>query len=143
MGQPLDSSYGGHNCSPRYQNLATETVLHYENVNIKKKARKKYDLLIPWYHEVIELQEEKKSFVHVKSITPTPGTYNEPHTALKSLNKTSGMKKIQFRQTALRFAQDCRLVYTLVSDTEESEVGIVQKMTESNIGKCLTFEVLL
>lgn len=33
--------------------------------------------------------------------------------------------------------------YFSIRDTEESEVGIVQKMTESNIGKCLTFEVLL
>lgn len=26
----------------------------------KKKARKKYDLFIPWYHEAIELHEEKE-----------------------------------------------------------------------------------
>ncbi|XP_050800000.1 sperm-tail PG-rich repeat-containing protein 2 isoform X2 [Gopherus flavomarginatus] len=55
---------------------------------------------------------QSKRFVHVKSITPAPGTYNEPRSALESLNKTSGMKKIPFGQTTVRFTQDSRLEKT-------------------------------
>uniref|UniRef100_A0A7M4FZ39 Sperm tail PG-rich repeat containing 2 n=1 Tax=Crocodylus porosus TaxID=8502 RepID=A0A7M4FZ39_CROPO len=87
-------------------------ALHYENVNIQKEDKKKYDPYIPRYHEVIVLQEEKKRFVPVKSITPAPGTYNEPRSALESLKKISGMKKIPFGQTAVRFTQDSRLEKT-------------------------------
>ncbi|KAM9143858.1 sperm-tail PG-rich repeat-containing protein 2 [Pangshura tecta] len=55
---------------------------------------------------------QSKRFVQVKSITPAPGTYNEPRSALESLNKTSGMKKIPFGQTTVRFTQDSRLEKT-------------------------------
>ncbi|XP_065261858.1 sperm-tail PG-rich repeat-containing protein 2 [Emys orbicularis] len=55
---------------------------------------------------------QSKRFVHVKSITPAPGTYNEPRSALESLKKTSGMKKIPFGQTTVRFTQDSRLEKT-------------------------------
>ncbi|XP_063579611.1 sperm-tail PG-rich repeat-containing protein 2 isoform X9 [Pongo abelii] len=47
-------------------------------------------------------------FLPMKSITPAPGTYNEPRTALKSLKKTSGLKNIPFGQSAVRFTQDIR-----------------------------------
>ncbi|KAG6933599.1 sperm tail PG rich repeat containing 2, partial [Chelydra serpentina] len=134
---------------PGEYDIAQESALHYENVNIKKEDKKKYEPNVPRYHEVIVLQEEKKGvpgpgqyeiksqfqkvanitqngnevprapflsqskrFVHVKSITPAPGTYNETRSALESLKKTSGMKKIPFGQTTVRFTQDSRLEKT-------------------------------
>ncbi|CAM5139642.1 unnamed protein product [Natator depressus] len=134
---------------PGEYDITQESALHYENVNIKKEDKKKYEPYVPRYHEVIVLQEEKKGvpgpgqyeiksqfqkventtqngnevprapflsqskrFVHVKSITPAPGTYNEPRSALESLKKTSGMKKIPFGQTTVRFTQDSRLEKT-------------------------------
>ncbi|XP_019408881.1 PREDICTED: sperm-tail PG-rich repeat-containing protein 2 isoform X2 [Crocodylus porosus] len=134
---------------PGEYDITQESALHYENVNIQKEDKKKYDPYIPRYHEVIVLQEEKKGvpgpgqyeikshfekkqytaqsgnkvarapfltqskrFVPVKSITPAPGTYNEPRSALESLKKISGMKKIPFGQTAVRFTQDSRLEKT-------------------------------
>ncbi|XP_072873597.1 sperm-tail PG-rich repeat-containing protein 2 isoform X2 [Chlorocebus sabaeus] len=51
---------------------------------------------------------QSQRFLPVKSITPAPGTYNEPRTALKSLKKTSGLKNIPFGQSAVRFTQDIR-----------------------------------
>ncbi|XP_038625264.1 sperm-tail PG-rich repeat-containing protein 2 isoform X2 [Tachyglossus aculeatus] len=48
---------------------------------------------------------QAKRFVPVKSITPAPGTYNEPRTALKSLKKTSGLNLTPFGRTALRFPE--------------------------------------
>uniref|UniRef100_A0A8C4W9T4 Sperm tail PG-rich repeat containing 2 n=1 Tax=Gopherus evgoodei TaxID=1825980 RepID=A0A8C4W9T4_9SAUR len=97
---------------PGEYDIIQESALHYWNVNIKKEDKKKYEPYVPRYHEVIVLQEEKKRFVHVKPITPAPGTYNEPRSALESLNKTSGMKKIPFGQTTVRFSQDSRLEKT-------------------------------
>ncbi|XP_048703068.2 sperm-tail PG-rich repeat-containing protein 2 isoform X5 [Caretta caretta] len=134
---------------PGEYDITQESALHYENVNIKKEDKKKYEPYVPRYHEVIVLQEEKKGvpgpgqyeiksqfqkvenitqngnevprapflsqskrFVHVKSITPAPGTYNEPRSALESLKKPSGMKKIPFGQTTVRFTQDSRLEKT-------------------------------
>ncbi|XP_064367612.1 sperm-tail PG-rich repeat-containing protein 2 [Dromaius novaehollandiae] len=97
---------------PGQYDLTQEVALRYENVTIKKEDKKRYDLFIPRYHEVIELQEEKKRFLPARSITPAPGTYNEPHMAPESLNKTSGMKRIPFGQTAVRFTPDYRLEKT-------------------------------
>ncbi|XP_062430948.1 sperm-tail PG-rich repeat-containing protein 2 [Rhea pennata] len=97
---------------PGQYDLTQEVALRYENVNIKNEDKKRYDLFIPRYHEVIELKEEKKRFLPVRSITPAPGTYSEPHMALESSNKMSGMKKIPFGQTAVRFTQDSRLEKT-------------------------------
>uniref|UniRef100_A0A8C8RY61 Sperm tail PG-rich repeat containing 2 n=1 Tax=Pelusios castaneus TaxID=367368 RepID=A0A8C8RY61_9SAUR len=97
---------------PGEYNTTQESALHYENVNIRKEDKKKYEPYVPRYHEVIVLQEEKKRFVHVKSITPAPGTYNEPRSALESLKKISGMKNIPFGQTTVRFTQDSRLEKT-------------------------------
>uniref|UniRef100_K7GDB4 Sperm tail PG-rich repeat containing 2 n=1 Tax=Pelodiscus sinensis TaxID=13735 RepID=K7GDB4_PELSI len=134
---------------PGEYDITQESALHYENVNIRKEDKKKYEPYIPRYHEVIVLQEEKKGvpgpgqyeiksqfqkvenatqngnevprapflsqskrFVDVKSITPAPGTYNEPRSALESLKRTTGMKKIPFGQTTVRFTQDSRLEKT-------------------------------
>ncbi|XP_072718683.1 sperm-tail PG-rich repeat-containing protein 2 [Ciconia boyciana] len=55
-------------CSVLQRDCLRETALHYENVNNKKEGKKKYELFIPRYHEVIELQEEKEGF-------PGPGQY--------------------------------------------------------------------
>uniref|UniRef100_A0A8I3WZR1 Sperm tail PG-rich repeat containing 2 n=1 Tax=Callithrix jacchus TaxID=9483 RepID=A0A8I3WZR1_CALJA len=51
---------------------------------------------------------QSQRFLPMKSITPAPGTYNEPRTAIKSLKKTSGLKNIPFGQRAVRFTQDIR-----------------------------------
>ncbi|XP_074252579.1 sperm-tail PG-rich repeat-containing protein 2 isoform X6 [Saimiri boliviensis] len=50
---------------------------------------------------------QSQRFLPMKSITPAPGTYNEPRTAIKSLKKT-GLKNIPFGQSAVRFTQDIR-----------------------------------
>ncbi|XP_063102742.1 sperm-tail PG-rich repeat-containing protein 2 [Cavia porcellus] len=51
---------------------------------------------------------QSQRFVPVKSITPAPGTYNEPRTAFKTSKKTSGLKNTPFGQSAARFTQDSR-----------------------------------
>ncbi|KAM9677414.1 sperm-tail PG-rich repeat-containing protein 2 [Trichechus inunguis] len=51
---------------------------------------------------------QSQRFVPMKSITPAPGTYNEPRTALKSSKKTLGLKKSAFGQSAARFTQESR-----------------------------------
>uniref|UniRef100_A0A6I8PPN2 Sperm tail PG-rich repeat containing 2 n=1 Tax=Ornithorhynchus anatinus TaxID=9258 RepID=A0A6I8PPN2_ORNAN len=55
---------------------------------------------------------QAKRFVPVKSITPAPGTYDEPRTALESLKKTSGLRTTPFGQTATRFPAGCGLEET-------------------------------
>ncbi|KAM7113279.1 sperm-tail PG-rich repeat-containing protein 2 [Ciconia maguari] len=60
-----------------------ETALHYENVNNKKEGKKKYELFIPRYHEVIELQEEKEGF-------PGPGQYEMKSQFQKRENSPKG-----------------------------------------------------
>ncbi|XP_004390303.2 sperm-tail PG-rich repeat-containing protein 2 [Trichechus manatus latirostris] len=80
----------------------------YENINIKKEQQQNYCSFLPRFFDVIILQEEKKRFVPMKSITPAPGTYNEPRTALKSSKKTLGLKKSAFGQSAARFTQESR-----------------------------------
>ncbi|XP_033889712.2 sperm-tail PG-rich repeat-containing protein 2 [Acipenser ruthenus] len=42
-------------------------------------------------------------FAPVKSITPAPGSYNDPRTALQYLTKITGMKRSPFGLTAVRF----------------------------------------
>ncbi|XP_062963534.1 sperm-tail PG-rich repeat-containing protein 2 [Cynocephalus volans] len=51
---------------------------------------------------------QSQRFVSMKSITPAPGTYNEPQNALKSLKKTLGLKNTPFGQSAPRFTKDSR-----------------------------------
>ncbi|XP_032095446.1 sperm-tail PG-rich repeat-containing protein 2 isoform X2 [Sapajus apella] len=51
---------------------------------------------------------QSQRFLPMQSITPAPGTYNEPRTAIKSLKKKSGLKNIPFGQSAVRFTQDIR-----------------------------------
>ncbi|XP_010223140.1 PREDICTED: sperm-tail PG-rich repeat-containing protein 2 [Tinamus guttatus] len=97
---------------PGQYDLTQEVALCNENVNIKKEEKKRNVLFIPRYHEAIELEEEKKRFLPVRSITPAPGTYNETHMALESLNRTSGVKKIPFGQSAVRCTQDFRVEKT-------------------------------
>ncbi|XP_048703074.2 sperm-tail PG-rich repeat-containing protein 2 isoform X11 [Caretta caretta] len=53
---------------PGEYDITQESALHYENVNIKKEDKKKYEPYVPRYHEVIVLQEEKKG-------VPGPGQY--------------------------------------------------------------------
>ncbi|KAM6177397.1 LOW QUALITY PROTEIN: sperm-tail PG-rich repeat-containing protein 2 [Erethizon dorsatum] len=51
---------------------------------------------------------QSQRFVPVKSITPAPGTYDDPRTAFKTSKKTSGLKNTPFGQSAARFTQDSR-----------------------------------
>uniref|UniRef100_A0A4X2JS26 Sperm tail PG-rich repeat containing 2 n=1 Tax=Vombatus ursinus TaxID=29139 RepID=A0A4X2JS26_VOMUR len=94
---------------PGDYDILQESTLHYENVNIKKEDKLKSCPFLPRYHEVIVLQEEKKRFVPVKSITPAPGTYNDHRTALETLKKLPGPKNIPFGLTTVRFTHDCSL----------------------------------
>ncbi|XP_004863247.1 sperm-tail PG-rich repeat-containing protein 2 [Heterocephalus glaber] len=92
---------------PGQYEIIKEKTLHYENINIKKDQQQDYCSNIPQFYKVIELQEEKKrKFIPMKSITPAPGTYNEPRPAFKTSKKTSGLKNTPFGQRAARFTQD-------------------------------------
>ncbi|ELW63377.1 hypothetical protein TREES_T100009131 [Tupaia chinensis] len=73
---------------------------------------------------------QSQRFVPVKSITPAPGTYNEPRTALKSLKKTSGLKNSPFGQSTARFTEDSKTVempgpgfYNVSNNTIIASVG--------------------
>uniref|UniRef100_G1RV50 Sperm tail PG-rich repeat containing 2 n=1 Tax=Nomascus leucogenys TaxID=61853 RepID=G1RV50_NOMLE len=93
---------------PGQYDIVQKKKSYYENVNVKRDQQQNYCSFIPRLYEIIVLQEKKKRFLPMKSITPAPGTYNEPRTALKSLKKTSGLKNIPFGQSAVRFTQDIR-----------------------------------
>uniref|UniRef100_A0A8C6EHI2 Sperm tail PG-rich repeat containing 2 n=1 Tax=Microcebus murinus TaxID=30608 RepID=A0A8C6EHI2_MICMU len=79
-----------------------------ENINIKKDQQENCCSFLPRLYEVIVLQEKKKRFLPIKSITPAPGTYHESRTAFMSLNKISGPKNIPFGQSTARFTEDFR-----------------------------------
>uniref|UniRef100_A0A8D1QRC1 Sperm tail PG-rich repeat containing 2 n=1 Tax=Sus scrofa TaxID=9823 RepID=A0A8D1QRC1_PIG len=93
---------------PGQYDIIQKKTTHYENINIKKDQQPNYYSNLPRFYEVIILQEEKKRFVPVKSITPAPGTYTESRTAFKPLKKTIGLKNTPFGQSAARFTQDSR-----------------------------------
>ncbi|XP_064438905.1 sperm-tail PG-rich repeat-containing protein 2 [Mirounga angustirostris] len=93
---------------PGQYDIVQKKTPHYENINIKKDKQQNYCLNLPRFYEVIILQEEKKRFVPMKSITPAPGTYNESRTAFNSLKKTPILKSTPFGQSAARFTQDFR-----------------------------------
>ncbi|XP_030774932.1 sperm-tail PG-rich repeat-containing protein 2 [Rhinopithecus roxellana] len=93
---------------PGEYDIVQKKTSYYENVNIQRDQQQNYCSFVPRLYEIIVLQEKKKRFLPVKSITPAPGAYNEPRTALKSLKKTSGLKNIPFGQSAVRFTQDIR-----------------------------------
>ncbi|RXM27451.1 Sperm-tail PG-rich repeat-containing protein 2 [Acipenser ruthenus] len=65
-------------------------------------------------------QSVKKSlqtrFAPVKSITPAPGSYNDPRTALQYLTKITGMKRSPFGLTAVRFIPESIKTKTPVPD---------------------------
>uniref|UniRef100_A0A3Q0R5P4 Sperm tail PG-rich repeat containing 2 n=1 Tax=Amphilophus citrinellus TaxID=61819 RepID=A0A3Q0R5P4_AMPCI len=104
--------------------LVPET--QYENVNLQEEQRRRAELVIPRYHELVPMQEEKKGvpgpgqyhirsqfekpvkpgslFGPVKEVSPPVGTYNDPRCALELLKRTSGIKKSPFGITAARFA---------------------------------------
>lgn len=46
---------------------------------------------------------QARRFADTKTITPSPGAYNDPRNALESLKKITGMKRSPFGQTAVRF----------------------------------------
>lgn len=45
-------------------------------------------------------------FSHVKEVSPPVGIYNDPRCALELLKKTTGVKKIPFGITSVRFNHD-------------------------------------
>ncbi|XP_066430117.1 sperm-tail PG-rich repeat-containing protein 2 isoform X2 [Eleutherodactylus coqui] len=53
-----------------------------------------------------------KRFLPVKSISPSPGTYNEQRTALEALKKSSSIAQTPFGQTAVRFTQESKMLRT-------------------------------
>ncbi|XP_057584969.1 sperm-tail PG-rich repeat-containing protein 2 [Hippopotamus amphibius kiboko] len=93
---------------PGQYDITQKKVPHYENINIKKDQQQNHCSNFPRLYEAIILQEEKKRFVPMKSITPAPGTYNESRTAFKPLKKTPGLKNTSFGQSTARFKQDSR-----------------------------------
>ncbi|XP_048189431.1 sperm-tail PG-rich repeat-containing protein 2 isoform X2 [Perognathus longimembris pacificus] len=89
---------------PGQYDIVQEKTLHYENVNVKKDQQQSYSLFLPRFYELITLQEKKRRFVPIKSVTPAPGAYNETQTVVKSSKKTQ-VKSTPFGQGAARFTQ--------------------------------------
>uniref|UniRef100_A0A8D2HWX5 Sperm tail PG-rich repeat containing 2 n=1 Tax=Urocitellus parryii TaxID=9999 RepID=A0A8D2HWX5_UROPR len=119
---------------PGEYDIIQEKTLYCENINIKKDQQENYCSFIPRFYEVIMLQEEKKRFVPIKSITPAPGTYNEIRTALKYPKKTSGQKNTPFGQRAARFIEDCKAAempgpgfYNILNKTVITNVSLEKK----------------
>ncbi|KAI3372814.1 hypothetical protein L3Q82_023269 [Scortum barcoo] len=56
-----------------YPEINLET--HYDNVNLQKEQRGRAELIIPRYHELVPMQEEKKASVCVCGV-PGPGQYH-------------------------------------------------------------------
>uniref|UniRef100_A0A673CJ16 Sperm tail PG-rich repeat containing 2 n=1 Tax=Sphaeramia orbicularis TaxID=375764 RepID=A0A673CJ16_9TELE len=104
-----------------YPEIVPET--HYVNVNLQKEQKGKAELIIPRYHELVSMQEEKKvsmlsfqwmfittslyfscsRFSPVKEVSPPVGAYNDPRSALEVLKKSTGVKKSPFGITTVRF----------------------------------------
>ncbi|KAL4660854.1 sperm-tail PG-rich repeat-containing protein 2 isoform X1 [Arapaima gigas] len=110
----------------------------YENVNVRKEQDSKAELFIPRYHEIVFLEEMKKSFpgpghYHIKGVfekaaspcsvpflsqterfallketAPPVGSYSDPRCALELLKKNTGLKKNPFGQSAARFSPNGR-----------------------------------
>ncbi|XP_039607048.1 sperm-tail PG-rich repeat-containing protein 2 [Polypterus senegalus] len=105
---------------------------------MKQEEKSKQGSFIPRHIEAVVLQEKKKDipgpgsyeikslfekmpgtkntpflsqaqrFSPFKSITPAPGSYNDPRTAFEHLTKISSVKRSPFGQTAVRFVPDFR-----------------------------------
>ncbi|XP_040823208.1 sperm-tail PG-rich repeat-containing protein 2 [Ochotona curzoniae] len=93
---------------PGQYDIVQEKTLCCENINIKKDKQHNYCSSIPRFYEVLALQEEKKRFIPVTSITPAPGTYHEPQIALNSSIKTLRLRKSSFGKNTARFTQDSK-----------------------------------
>jgi hypothetical protein len=65
---------------------------------------------------------QTKRFGSNKSLPPGPGAYNEPRTALGTLNKLAGLKKTPFMQSSARFQVD--ELYKARSAPGPGQVGI-------------------
>ncbi|XP_050965225.1 sperm-tail PG-rich repeat-containing protein 2 isoform X1 [Labeo rohita] len=59
---------GGDGPGPGQYDLQEDHIVHYENVNLRREQRGRTELVIPRYHELVALQEEKKG-------VPGPGRY--------------------------------------------------------------------
>ncbi|RXN22305.1 sperm-tail PG-rich repeat-containing 2 isoform X1 [Labeo rohita] len=99
---------GGDGPGPGQYDLQEDHIVHYENVNLRREQRGRTELVIPRYHELVALQEEKKRFSPVKDETPPVGAYDAPRCALEILKKGRGVKKNPFGLTAVRFLPENR-----------------------------------
>ncbi|RXN08381.1 sperm-tail PG-rich repeat-containing 2 [Labeo rohita] len=99
---------GGDGPGPGQYDLQEDHIVHYENVNLRREQRGRTELVIPRYHELVALQEEKKRFSPVKDETPPVGAYDDPRCALEILKKGRGVKKNPFGLTAVRFLPENR-----------------------------------
>ncbi|XP_068398163.1 sperm-tail PG-rich repeat-containing protein 2 isoform X3 [Eschrichtius robustus] len=131
---------------PGQYDITQKKALHYENINIKKDQQQNHCSNLPRLYEVIILQEEKKRFVPMKSITPAPGAYNESRTAFKPLKKTPGLKNTSFGQSAARFTQDSRTekmpgpgFYNIQNNTliDNFSNTCLKKQKKSAFGSCV------
>ncbi|XP_067264193.1 sperm-tail PG-rich repeat-containing protein 2 [Chanodichthys erythropterus] len=74
---------GGDGPGPGQYELQEDNTVHYENVNLVREQRGRSELVIPRYHELVALQEEKKGVpgpgqYHIKSQFATPSNPHGP-----------------------------------------------------------------
>lgn len=118
----------------------SEVNIRPENLNAKEETRR-FEAVIPRYHEAIVRESEKKAvpgpgkyeakgtfdpqppkinpegvevehppfmsqakrFTPMKTLQPSPGSYNDPRNAFESLKRVTGLKRSPFGQTSVRF----------------------------------------
>ncbi|TRY71426.1 hypothetical protein DNTS_011667, partial [Danionella cerebrum] len=127
-----DQSRGAAGPGPGHYDLQEDHSVQYENVNLRREQRSRSELVIPRYHELLPLQEERKGvpgpgqyhikgqfeetgntqtparnppflFAPLKNDSPPVGVYNDPRSALENLKKGKELKRNPFGQTAVRF----------------------------------------
>ncbi|XP_016363334.1 sperm-tail PG-rich repeat-containing protein 2-like [Sinocyclocheilus anshuiensis] len=90
-----EQAMGGDGPGPGHYDLQEDHTVLCENVNLRREQRGRSELVIPRYHELVALQEEKK-----------PEAYS--CCALEILKKGRGVKKNPFGLTAVRFLPENR-----------------------------------
>ncbi|XP_062902958.1 sperm-tail PG-rich repeat-containing protein 2 isoform X4 [Mobula hypostoma] len=94
---------------PGCYDIQKESTLNYENINMKHIDQKR-ESYVPRYIDAVVQDEEKKRFLSEKSITPAPGSYDDPRTALQTLKRISTKGNSPFGHNAVRFAEGLRTV---------------------------------
>ncbi|XP_058630621.1 sperm-tail PG-rich repeat-containing protein 2 [Onychostoma macrolepis] len=74
---------GGEGPGPGHYDLQEDHTIHYENVNLRQDQRGRSELVIPRYHELVALLEEKKGVpgpaqYYIKSQFETPSNPHAP-----------------------------------------------------------------